>query len=84
MDDIVLTTDSVLYKKMADRGYNSIWQDNERAKKDGSLSVFYGENNKRYVNIETQHGRLSQYIEMFSKLLDILNDEVKGSQNSPD
>lgn len=84
MDDIVLTTDSILYKKMADRGYNSIWQHNERAKKDGSLSVFYGENNKRYVNIETQHGRLSQYIEMFSKLLDILNDEIKGSQNSPD
>jgi hypothetical protein len=84
MDDIVLTTDSVLYKKMADWGYNSIWQNNERAKKDGSLSVFYGENNKRYVNIETQHGRLSQYIEMFGKLLDILNDEIKGSQNSPD
>lgn len=84
MDDIVLTTDSILYKKMADWGYNSIWQHNERAKKDGSLSVFYGENNKRYVNIETQHGRLSQYIEMFGKLLDILNDEIKGSQISPD
>lgn len=84
MDDIVLTTDSILFKKMADWGYNSIWQHNERAKKDGSLSVFYGEKNKRYINIETEHGRLSQYIEMFSKLLDILNEEPKGGQLSPD
>lgn len=84
IDDIVLTTDSMLYKKMADCGYNSVWQHNERAKKDGSLSVFYGEKNKRYINIETQHGRLSQYIEMFGKLMDILNDETKGGQLSPD
>jgi len=78
IDDIILTTDSLLYKKMADQGYNSIWQHNERAKKDGSLSIFYGEKKKRYVNIETQHGRLSQYIEMFEKLLDILADEKEG------
>ena len=75
IDDIILTTDSLLYKKMAEFGYNSIWQHNERAKKDGSLSILYGEKNKRYINIETQHGRLSQYIEMFGKLLYILNDE---------
>ena len=66
---------------MADQGFNSIWQHNERAKKDGSLSVFYGEKNERYINIETQHGRLAQYIEMFGKLLDILADEKKAIQN---
>ncbi len=84
IDDIVLTTDSLLYKKMAEYGYNSIWQHNERAKKDGSLSILYGEKNKRYINIETQHGRLSQYIEMFGKLLYILNNESKYGQNSDD
>lgn len=81
VDDIILTTDSILFKKMADQGFNSIWQHNERAKKDGSMSVFYGEKNKRYINIETQHGRLAQYIEMFGKLLDILADEKKAIQN---
>ena len=81
VDDIILTTDSILFKKMADQGFNSIWQHNERAKKDGSLSVFYGEKNERYINIETQHGRLAQYIEMFGKLLDILADEKKAIQN---
>jgi hypothetical protein len=81
IDDIILTTDSILFKKMADSGYNSIWQHNERAKKDGSLSVWYGEKNKRYINIETQHGRLTQYIEMIRKLLDIIGDEKMSSQN---
>ncbi len=77
VDDIVLTTDSVLYQKMAAEGYNSIWQNNEKAKKDGSLSIYYGEKNRRYINIETQHGKVEQYIEMLQKLLTILAEENK-------
>lgn len=74
IDDIAFTTDGTIYLKMANYGFNSIWQDNNNAKKDGSLSVYCGENHKRYVNIETQHGNLSQYIEMLEKLLDILTE----------
>jgi hypothetical protein len=75
IDDIALTTDSLLYTKMADYGYNSIWQDNEKAKKDGSLSIYCGERGRRYINIETQHGKLGQYIQMLEKLLNILDTE---------
>ena len=74
-DDIAFTTDSLLYQKMAERGYNSIWQDNINVKKDGSLSVWSGENNRRYINIETEHGRLSQYMLMLEDLLTILAEE---------
>ena len=74
IDDIAFTTDGTIYKKMAENGFNSIWQDNFNAKKDGSLSVYCGETRIRYVNIETQHGRLNQYVEMLQKLLDILTD----------
>lgn len=74
-DDIVFTTDSLLYQKMANAGFNSIWQDNEKAKKDGSLSVYCGERNIRYINIETQHGKDEQYKIMLKKLLLILNEE---------
>lgn len=74
IDDIAFTTDGIIYQKMADYGFNSIWQDNNNAKKDGSLSVYCGEIRKRYVNIETQHGRLNQYVEMLQKLLDILTE----------
>jgi hypothetical protein len=77
IDDIVLTTDSLLYQKMADNKFNSIWQDNNKAKKDGSLSIFCGERNLRYINIETQHGKVNQYIKMLEKLLEILAEENK-------
>jgi hypothetical protein len=72
IDDIALTTDSLLYQKMADSGYNSIWQDNKKAKRDGSLSIYCGENNLRYINIETQHGNLDLHIQMLQKLTAIL------------
>lgn len=69
VDDIALTTDSLIYKVMADAGYNTIWQDNEKAKKDGSLSVYSGEKGIRYINIETEHGKVEQYRIMFERLL---------------
>lgn len=75
VDDIAFTTDGDLYQRMAQHGYNSIWQDNEKARKNGSLSVYCGEKGLRYINIETEHGRLNQYLEMLNKLLDILDSE---------
>ncbi len=65
-DDIFLTTDSLLYSQLAEQGFNSIWQHNERVKKDGSLSVYCGQRGIRYLNCETQHGKTSQYLQMIS------------------
>ncbi|GAB2829074.1 hypothetical protein [Ferruginibacter profundus] len=76
-DDIALTTDENLFTKMSALGYNSILQDNVKVDKDGSLSVYYGELNKRYINIETQFGKTVQYKEMLGKLLTILDKERK-------
>jgi hypothetical protein len=81
IDDIALTTDQVIYNKMAGFGYNSILQDNINVFKDGSLSVYFGERNRRYINIETQHGKTVQYRDMLKKLLYIL-DEEKNSLTS--
>jgi hypothetical protein len=69
VDDIALTTDSLIYQVMADAGYNAIWQDNIKAKKDGSLSIYSGEKGIRYINIETEHGKVEQYRIMFEKLM---------------
>jgi hypothetical protein len=74
-DDIALTTDENLFSKMSALGYNSILQDNVKVNRDGSLSVYYGEQNKRYINIETQFGKTVQYKEMLGKLLNILDKE---------
>ncbi|MBL7738935.1 MAG: hypothetical protein JNK14_06920 [Chitinophagaceae bacterium] len=63
-DDIFLTTDSALYQRLADDKYNTIFQDNDNAKKDGSLSIYCGEKGIRYVNCETEHGHDIQYQQM--------------------
>ncbi|HEY6063539.1 MAG TPA: hypothetical protein VIV35_08020, partial [Chitinophagaceae bacterium] len=78
VDDIIFTTDSLLYSKMAAYGYNSILQDNVNVRKDGSLSVYCGEKGKRYINIETQHGKFDQYAEMLGKFLMIMAEENKN------
>ncbi len=77
VDDIALTTDEKLFTKMSSYGYNSILQDNVKVLKDGSLSVYCGEKNKRYINIETQHGKKDQYKDMLSKLIHALEAEMK-------
>lgn len=79
VDDITLTTDSLVYQVMADAGYNAIWQDNARAKKDGSLSIYCGDYGRRYINIETEHGKVDQYREMFEKLVAFLQKEKEAA-----
>jgi hypothetical protein len=68
-DDFFLTTDSHLYEKLADSGFNTILQDNKRCTDDGSLSVYCGRKNIRYVNCETEHGKTEQYFDMMKALV---------------
>ena len=68
-DDFFLTTDNHLYEKLADSGFNTILQDNKHCTDDGSLSVYCGKKNIRYVNCETEHGKTEQYFEMIKALL---------------
>jgi hypothetical protein len=68
-DDFFLTTDHDLYEKLADSGFNTILQNNKRCNDDGSLSVYCGRKNIRYVNCETEHGKSEQYFEMMKVLV---------------
>jgi hypothetical protein len=74
-DDFFLTTDATLYEHLADKGFNTILQDNKNCKEDGSLSVYCGKNKIRYVNCETEHGKTEQYYKMMQALLLVLNAE---------
>ena len=67
-DDIFFTTDSVLYHRLSSEKFNTIWQDNIRARRDGSLSVYCGERGIRYVNCETEHGKSEQYFTMLNAM----------------
>lgn len=68
-DDLALTTDSLLYAHMAEACFNIIWQDSANVKRDGSLSVYAALRGKRYINIETQHGKDEQYRRMLQHLM---------------
>ncbi len=65
-DDVFLTTDSTLYHQLIKENFNVIWQDNRRVNRDGSLSVYCGENNICYLNCETEHDKVSQYESMIT------------------
>jgi len=74
-DDFFLTTDANLYEELANKGYNTILQDNKNCTEDGSLSVYFGKKNIRYVNCETEHGKQEHYYEMLKSLLASLAEQ---------
>jgi len=75
-DDFFLTTDSVLFQQLSAKNYNVILQDNKRAIQDGSLSVYFGKKNIRYLNCETEHGKTKQYEEMVRAIYSVF-EEIK-------
>jgi hypothetical protein len=86
-DDFFLTTDSILFNRLAGEKYNTIWQDNEKAKRDGSLSIYCGEKNIQYVNCETEHGRQTEYDEMIiaaTNHVEVKNPEMIDYRNNPE
>lgn len=76
-DDFFITTDPHLFQELASKKYNIVLQDNENCVEDGSLSVFCGKNNIRYVNLETEHGKLDQYSEMLRHLFEVLTKKTQ-------
>lgn len=72
VDDFYLTTDEKLYEQLADAGFNIVLQDNKKCAEDGSLSVYCGKKNIRYVNLETEHDKPELYLEMMKKLISVL------------
>ena len=65
-DNLFLTTDSSLFQTLKKENFNAVWQDNRKANKDGSLSVYCGEKNICYLNCETEHGKFTQYANMIA------------------
>jgi len=77
-DDFFLTTDSLLFHQLSAKKYNTILQHNQRAKQDGSLSVYFGKKNIRYLNCETQHGKTAQFKEMMETAIHCLKEMQGG------
>jgi hypothetical protein len=59
LDDFFYLTDATQYEVISARDNNSVLQNNEAVLDDGSLSVWSGRNNVRYVNVEAENGHES-------------------------
>ncbi len=70
-DNFYLVTDSTLHRILGGK-YNSVLQHNQRATDDGSLSVFYGRRNLKYINIEVQHGKSVEQLQMIQFAMNAL------------
>lgn len=64
-DNFYLTTSQDFYDQLKELNFNVILQAN-KAKDDGSLSVYCGKTNKPYINIETQEGQLEEQLMMLT------------------
>ena len=63
-DDFYFVTERLFFDALKMRGYNVVLQNNQTATDDGSLSVLASWRKIPYINIEAQHGHLTQQIEM--------------------
>jgi hypothetical protein len=71
-DNFFLTTDKKLFQWLRSAGYNAVLQHNKKAKDDGSLSIYYGRRNKRYVNIEAEMERMKEQKEMIVSIISFI------------
>jgi hypothetical protein len=73
-DDFFFVTETAVYDALRRRGYNVVLQDNRRVTDDGSLSVYCGRAQLRYINVEAQHGHLAEQVAMILDLQDVLQE----------
>lgn len=68
-DDFFITTNEALFTSLKKENFNVVLQNNARAFDDGSLSVYMGKRNRIYVNVEAEHGHMTEQSIMLEKLL---------------
>ena len=56
LDDFFYLTDAAQFETISGRDNSSVLQDGDTAADDGSLSIWSGQNNVRYVNVEAENG----------------------------
>jgi hypothetical protein len=67
-DEFVLTTSAPVFDFYKESNINVVLQKNNGITDDGSLSVYYGKQNKTYINIEAEHEHTEMQIKMIEML----------------
>lgn len=76
-DNFFLTTDQRLFRSLRSAGYNVIFQNNKKAKDDGSLSINYGRRRKSYVNIEAKTGMIRMQEKMIETVMRMIERKAE-------
>jgi hypothetical protein len=74
LDDFFFVTERAVFDALKRKGYNVVLQDNRQVTDDGSLSVYCGKSNVRYVNVEADHGHRKEQTQMLLDLKLILDE----------
>jgi hypothetical protein len=74
-DNFYFFTDSKLFDRLRHLDYNAVLQNNSKAPDDGSLSIWCGRRNRRYVNIEAQMGDIAAQQTMLEELLALIEED---------
>ncbi len=73
-DDFFFVTEEKFFNALKKKGFNVVLQDNEKVFDDGSLSVYCGKKGIPYINVESEHGHLTQQIEMLAAIQEIIKN----------
>ena len=71
-DNFFLTTSTQLFERLTAKNFNIVLQGNKHVFNDGSLSYYYRNSNRQYINIEAQEGHFSKQAEMLHALMAVL------------
>ncbi len=75
VDDFFFVVQERDFDFFKSQGYNVVLQDNENVNDDGSLSVYCGKNNIRYINVEVQEGKLQTQYKMILSAINYLSEK---------
>lgn len=72
VDEFIFTTSGPVYRFYRELNVNVVLQKNRGGRDDGSLSVYYGKQNKDYINIEAEHEHTEMQVKMIELLYQLL------------
>lgn len=80
VDDFFYVNESNFFKFLKGKNQNVALQDNEKVTDDGSLAVYCARNKISYINVESEHGHLTQQTKMLEVLQNLIKKFVRAGK----
>lgn len=80
-DDFIFTTSTEIFNALKAQNINVVLQDNEKVLNDGSLSYYYRNKIKPYINIECEHGHYDEQLRLMNIVFRLVHSVKKQTNN---